>query len=55
MVTEKQPTRRKKKSTTVYLEPAQLEQLHAISARTKVPVAVLIRAGIDMVLEVRKD
>ena len=46
---------RKKISTTIYITPAQSEQLKLLHARTKVPVAVYIREGIDMVLKHYKD
>lgn len=42
---------RKKISTTVYIEPDQNEKLHTLHGRTKVPVAVYIREGIDLVLK----
>ncbi|MCX7807439.1 MAG: ribbon-helix-helix domain-containing protein [Deltaproteobacteria bacterium] len=42
---------RKKVSTTVYITPEQAEQLRLLHERTKVPIAVYIREGIDMVLE----
>ncbi len=42
---------RKKISTTVYITPEQNEQLKILHERTKVPVAVYIREGIDLVLE----
>jgi hypothetical protein len=41
---------RKKISTTIYVTPEQNEQLRLLHARTKVPVAVFIREGIDLVL-----
>ena len=41
---------RKKISTTVYITPEQSERLHLLHTRTKVPVAVYIREGIDLVL-----
>jgi hypothetical protein len=41
---------RKKISTTIYVTPEQNEQLKLLHARTKVPVAVFIREGIDLVL-----
>lgn len=41
---------RKKISTTVYITPEQNEALRLLHARTKVPVAVFIREGIDLVL-----
>jgi predicted DNA-binding protein len=42
---------RKKISTTVYITPEQNERLHLLHDRTKVPVAVYIREGIDLVLQ----
>jgi predicted DNA-binding protein len=42
---------RKKISTTVYITPEQNDRLHLLHARTKVPVAVYIREGIDLVLK----
>ena len=41
---------RKKISTTIYVTPEQSERLRLLHERTKVPVAVYIREGIDMVL-----
>lgn len=41
---------RKKISTTIYVTPEQADKLKLLSERTKVPVAVYIREGIDMVL-----
>jgi hypothetical protein len=41
---------RKKISTTIYVTPEQSERLRLLHARTKVPVAVYIREGIDLVL-----
>jgi ribbon-helix-helix protein len=41
---------RKKISTTIYVTPEQNDQLKVLHARTKVPIAVYIREGIDMVL-----
>ena len=46
---------RKKISTTVYITPEQSEALHLLHDRTKVPVAVYIRAGIDLVLKQDAD
>ena len=46
---------RKKISTTVYITPEQNEALHLLHDRTKVPVAVYIREGIDLVLERYSD
>ena len=42
---------RKKISTTIYVTPEQNDQLKLLHARTKVPIAVYIREGIDMVLQ----
>jgi predicted DNA-binding protein len=41
---------RNKISTTVYITEEQDEKLKVLSRRTKVPVAVYIREGIDLVL-----
>ncbi|MBK7399155.1 MAG: ribbon-helix-helix domain-containing protein [Myxococcales bacterium] len=41
---------RKKLSTTIYIEPEQQERLKVLHERTKVPIAVYIREGIDLVL-----
>lgn len=46
---------RKKISTTVYITPEQNEHLHLLHERTKVPVAVYIREGIDMMLKHYED
>lgn len=46
---------RKKISTTIYITPEQNEQLKLLHDRTKVPVAVYIREGIDLVLERYKE
>jgi predicted DNA-binding protein len=46
---------RKKISTTIYITPEQNERLKQLNQRTKVPIAVYIREGIDMVLEKHKD
>ena len=42
---------RKKISTTVYITPEQNDRLHLLHSRTKVPVSVYIREGIDLVLK----
>jgi predicted DNA-binding protein len=42
---------RKKISTTIYITPEQNERLRILHERTKVPVAVYIREGIDLVLK----
>ena len=46
---------RKKISTTIYITPEQNELLHLLHSRTKVPVAVYIREGIDLVLKKFED
>jgi predicted DNA-binding protein len=46
---------RKKISTTVYVTPEQNERLKLLHERTKVPVAVYIREGIDLVLDRHQD
>ena len=46
---------RKKISTTIYITPEQNELLHLLHARTKVPVSVYIREGIDLVLKRYED
>ena len=46
---------RKKISTTIYITPEQNELLHLLHSRTKVPVAVYIREGIDLVLKKYED
>lgn len=42
---------RRKVSTTIYITPEQAEHLKLLHDRTKVPIAVYIREGIDMVLK----
>lgn len=42
---------RNKISTTIYVTPDQSDRLKQLHARTKVPVAVYIREGIDLVLK----
>jgi predicted DNA-binding protein len=46
---------RKKISTTIYITPEQNERLKVLHERTKVPVAVYIREGIDLVLDRHRD
>ncbi len=46
---------RKKISTTVYITEEQDRQLKELSGRTKVPVSVYMREGIDLVLDRYKD
>jgi hypothetical protein len=42
---------RRKVSTTIYLTPEQAERLKLLHERTKVPIAVYIREGVDLVLK----
>ena len=49
------PTMRKKISTTVYITEEQNEQLKALNAKTKVPIAEYIRQGIDLILDKHKN
>ncbi len=42
---------RKKVSTTIYITPEQADRLRVLHERTKVPIAVYIREGIDLVLK----
>jgi predicted DNA-binding protein len=42
---------RKKVSTTIYITPEQADRLKLLHDRTKVPIAVYIREGIDMMLK----
>jgi predicted DNA-binding protein len=46
---------RKKISTTIYITPEQNDRLKVLHERTKVPVAVYIREGIDLVLQQHND
>ena len=46
---------RKKISTTIYITPEQNDRLKVLHERTKVPVAVYIREGIDLVLDKHRD
>jgi predicted DNA-binding protein len=46
---------RKKVSTTIYITPEQADRLKLLHDRTKVPIAVYIREGIDMVLDKHRD
>jgi len=48
------PPARKKKPTTIYLEPEQQDRLRAYTERTGVPGAVVIREGIDLALSARE-
>jgi predicted DNA-binding protein len=45
------PMPRKKLSTTIYITPEQNDRLKLLHERTKVPIAVYIREGIDLVLQ----
>ncbi len=46
---------RKKISTTIYITEEQDRRLKELNRRTKVPVSVYIREGIDLVLDRYKD
>jgi predicted DNA-binding protein len=46
---------RKKISTTIYITPEQNDRLKQLNLRTKVPIAVYIREGIDLVLDKHKN
>lgn len=46
---------RKKISTTIYITEEQDIELKELSKRTKVPVSVYIREGIDAILNQYKD
>ena len=37
-------------STTVYLDADQLERLRALSARSRVPIAAIVREGVELAL-----
>lgn len=52
---ERRAMARKKVSTTIYIEPEQLDQLKLLNERTKVPMAEYIREGIDLVLQKHQD
>lgn len=45
---------RKKVSTTIYITQEQADRLRLLHDRTKVPIAVFIREGIDMMLKARE-
>jgi predicted DNA-binding protein len=51
LVREDNTMARKKISTTIYITPEQDAKLKLLNERTKVPVAVYIREGIDLVLD----
>jgi predicted DNA-binding protein len=42
---------RRKVSTTIYITPEQADRLKLLHERTKVPIAVYIREGIELVLK----
>lgn len=48
-----QPLIPRKISVTVYIAPDQLDALDQLSAMTKIPKAVLIREGIELMLKAR--
>ena len=39
-----------KKSTTIYMEDCQYEHVKKLSMKTGIPMAVIVRRGIDMVI-----
>ena len=45
----------RKESTTVYLEPAQLRDLRALSKSTRVPQASMIREAVHQYLASRRS
>lgn len=45
----------RKLSTTVYVDEDRLDALHDLSAAMRVPVAELIRQGIDLALAAHRD
>ena len=47
--------RRRKRLFTCYLEQDQIETLRSLHENTKIPMAVLIREGIDLLFEHRSD
>jgi Ribbon-helix-helix domain len=51
----RQTMARKKVSTTIYIEPEQLDLLKLLNERTKVPMAEYIREGIDLILRKHQD
>lgn len=42
---------RLKRQTSIYLRPEQLEALRQVAHETEIPMAALIRRGVDMVLQ----
>lgn len=48
-------TQRNKKQFSCYIEVSQFESLVAMNAATKIPMAVLVREGIDLMLKKRAN
>lgn len=46
---------RKKIGATVYLAKEQVDDLKLLNEKTRIPVSVFVREGIDLVLEKYKD
>jgi predicted DNA-binding protein len=54
MPNERKPNssdRLKKTQTAMYMEPEQMDALKALSARTRVPMQVYLREGLEHVLK----
>ena len=47
--------KRNKHATTVYLEADQIERLCKLSEKTRIPKAVLVRMGLEILLEKYKN
>lgn len=45
---------RRKISTTMYLEPVQVEELHRLTSITKVPMAEFVRQALERLLEEKR-
>ena len=50
-VMTQRPPHLKKVKTSLYLEPARLAKLRALSEKTMIPTSALVRRGIDLVIE----
>jgi hypothetical protein len=46
--------RRKRVSYTCYFDPSQLTELRRLNRQLQVPVAAMVREGVDLVIEVRR-
>jgi len=47
--------KRRKLMRTIYLDVEQIERLRKLSAKTRVPQAVYIRDGLDLVLNIHSE